>query len=46
VSQRSDRFALPRIDIRTEYALSDFVDAVGGRWDFLNLKQRLMGAFS
>lgn len=41
VSAGSDRFALPRIDIRAEYELRDFVDAVTGRWDFLGFKQRL-----
>jgi peptidoglycan/xylan/chitin deacetylase (PgdA/CDA1 family) len=37
----SDRFALPRMDIRADYQLRDFVDVVTGRWDYLRLKQRL-----
>jgi peptidoglycan/xylan/chitin deacetylase (PgdA/CDA1 family) len=37
----SDRFALPRIDVRAEYELRDFVDVVTGHWDYLGLKQRL-----
>jgi len=37
----SDRYALPRIDIRAEYELRDFADVVSGRWDYLGLKQRL-----
>lgn len=41
VTPASDRFALPRVDIRADYELCDFVDVVTGRWDFLGLKQRL-----
>lgn len=41
VMQISDRFVLPRVDIRADYELRDFIDAVTGRWDFLGLKQRL-----
>lgn len=37
----SNPFALPRIDIRSEYALPDFIAAVTGRWDWLGCKQRL-----
>lgn len=37
----SDRYALPRIDIRAEYEQRDFVDIVEGHWDYLALKQRL-----
>lgn len=37
----SDRYALPRIDVRADYQLRDFIDAVSGRWDFLGSKQRL-----
>lgn len=36
-----DLCALPRIDVRAEYELRDFVDVVMGRWDYLGLKQRL-----
>jgi len=42
ISQNSDPYALPRIDVRAEYELRDFVDVVTGRWDYLGLKQRLM----
>jgi len=37
----SDRYALPRIDVRAEYELRDFADVVTGRWDYLGFKQRL-----
>ena len=42
ISRSSDPYALPRIDVRAEYELRDFVDVVTGRWDYLGLKQRLM----
>lgn len=41
VTSDSDCYALPRIDVRAEYELRDFVDAVTGRWDYLGFKQRL-----
>lgn len=41
VTHISDRFALPRVDIRANYELQDFIDVVTGRWDFLGLKQRV-----
>ena len=41
MSSASEVYALPRIDIRTEYELGDFKDLVTGRWDYLGLKQRL-----
>jgi len=41
VTQTSDRYALPRVDIRADYELRDFISVVTGRWDFLGLKQRL-----
>lgn len=37
----SDRFALPRIDIRAEYEMQDFTAIVDGRWDYLGFKQRV-----
>lgn len=37
----SDRFALPRIDVRADYGMKDFVDVVSGRWDYLGLKHRI-----
>lgn len=41
VTSSSDRYALPRLDIRADYELCDFIDVVTGRWDYLGLKQRL-----
>ncbi len=41
LTQASDRFALPRVDIRAGYELRDFIDVATGRWDYLGLKQRL-----
>jgi len=41
VRTRSDRHALPRVDVRSEYGLDDFVAIVTGRWDFLRIKQSL-----
>lgn len=41
VSADSDQFALPRIDVRAEYEMQDFVALVSGRWDYLGYKQRL-----
>jgi len=46
VRAASDPFALPRIDVRTEYELSDFIAAVSGRWDWLGCKQRLARKFA
>jgi peptidoglycan/xylan/chitin deacetylase (PgdA/CDA1 family) len=40
VTSVSPWFTLPRLDIRTEYELEDFVAVMSGRWDFLGLKQR------
>lgn len=45
IEPNSDRYALPRIDIRAEYELDDFVAAVTGRWDFLAVRQRLVRFF-
>lgn len=42
----SDQIALPRLDIRANYELQDFIDVVTGAWDFLGLKQRLSQIFS
>jgi peptidoglycan/xylan/chitin deacetylase (PgdA/CDA1 family) len=41
VDADSDRFALPRIDIRAEYEPRDFEEIVRGHWDYLGLKHRL-----
>ena len=41
LTQLSDRYALPRLDIRADYELPDFINVVTGRWDFLWFKQRL-----
>lgn len=37
---QTDRFALPRIDVRREYTLDDFVSIVNGEWDYLAYWQR------
>lgn len=42
VLQTSGQLALPRIDVRAEYELRDFIDVMTGRWDYLGLKQRLV----
>lgn len=42
LTPRSDGFALPRIDVRAEYELSDFISVVTGAWDYLGMKQRLL----
>ena len=42
----SDLLALPRIDIRADYELADFIAAVSGQWDFLGYKQRLWRVFA
>lgn len=34
-------FSIPRMDVRMDYSLSDFVAMVSGDWDFLGLKHRL-----
>jgi len=41
VNRQSDLFALPRLDIRSEYELSDFAAIVSGKWDYLGFYQRL-----
>lgn len=41
VGRGAGRHALPRIDVRADYALGDFADVVTGRWDYLRLKQTL-----
>ena len=41
----SDPYALPRIDVRAEYELSDFQALVMGHWDYIGLKQHLMRKF-
>lgn len=42
VARGSDRFALPRIDVRAEYELPDFIAIVTGAWDYLGVKQRML----
>jgi peptidoglycan/xylan/chitin deacetylase (PgdA/CDA1 family) len=37
----SDPYALPRVDVRADYTLDDFVAAVTGQWDWLGYKQRV-----
>jgi peptidoglycan/xylan/chitin deacetylase (PgdA/CDA1 family) len=41
ISDSSPTFALPRIDVRAEYEIEDFVSVVTGAWDYLGFKQRL-----
>ena len=41
LSDSDDAFALPRVDIRKEYELQDFIATVSGRWDFLGVFQKL-----
>lgn len=41
VDPRSDRFALPRIDVRSDYQLNDFAALLRGDWDFLRYSQAL-----
>jgi peptidoglycan/xylan/chitin deacetylase (PgdA/CDA1 family) len=41
VGSDSNCLALPRIDIRREYTLNDFIAVVSGRWDYLGLVQRM-----
>jgi len=36
-----DRFALPRLHVANEYTMADFEHIVNGKWDFLNLVQRV-----
>jgi peptidoglycan/xylan/chitin deacetylase (PgdA/CDA1 family) len=36
---KGDRFALPRVDVRRDYAMSDFLAAVTGDWDYLRYVQ-------
>lgn len=38
-----DLFAFPRIDIRHDYSLQDFVAVVTGRWDFIGMIQKFRG---
>jgi len=42
VDRGSDLYALPRLDIRNEYDLSDFVAIVSGEWNYLGFYHRLM----
>ena len=44
MTDQSDPTALPRIDVRAEYELADFVQVVKGAWDYLGAKQRLARA--
>ena len=37
----SDHFAIPRIDIRSDYELEDFIAVVRGDWDYLGLVQKV-----
>lgn len=41
VGPRSNRFALPRIDVRRDYRLADFAALLKGNWDFMRYSQML-----
>jgi len=41
VTKASNLLALPRLDVRREYDLNDFIAVVTGRWDFLGHLQRM-----
>ena len=41
ITNESEMFAIPRIDIRQDYSINDFSDVVKGRWDFLKTLQTL-----
>lgn len=43
ITSVSDRLALPRLDIRREYELSDFAAVVLGQWDYLGYYQTMRG---
>jgi peptidoglycan/xylan/chitin deacetylase (PgdA/CDA1 family) len=43
IKRQSNSFALPRLDIRREYELEDFIAVVRGDWDYLRLYQGLRG---
>jgi peptidoglycan/xylan/chitin deacetylase (PgdA/CDA1 family) len=40
-----DRYAVPRIDIRRNYELRDFIGLIRGDWDYLHLLQSARHAF-
>jgi len=41
VCTNSDRYALPRVDVRRDYQLEDFAALLRGDWDFLRYPQKL-----
>ena len=45
VVDTSDVFALPRLDVRNDYSLEDFVAVVTGRWDYLKFIQSFKNFF-
>jgi len=45
ITKFSNRFALPRVDIRADYELHDFIDVVTGHWDYIGFKHRLERMF-
>jgi peptidoglycan/xylan/chitin deacetylase (PgdA/CDA1 family) len=44
-SETANRYAVPRIDIRQNYELADFVSVVTGDWDYLRLLQTARHCF-
>lgn len=41
IRSAGDRYAIPRIDIRSDYELDDFMAAVRGDWDYLGRIQQI-----
>ena len=37
MTNQTDLFAIPRINISNEYSLADFKNIIRGKWDFLGL---------
>ncbi len=46
LSKQHNRFALPRLDIRSEYTLKDFTSVVCGHWDFIGWVHGFKGRYS
>lgn len=44
LSKKDDLLALPRLDIRQEYELEDFIAVLRGDWDYLEFIQKISGS--
>ena len=44
VTDREDRFALPRLHAANAYTMTDFKNSVVGKWDFLGMIHRMKRA--